>query len=44
MKIPVRLMVMKDEVAYAKEILKDAKLSIMGITTNNDAETEEESE
>jgi hypothetical protein len=42
--LPARLMVMKDQVESAKEILKDAKLSIMAINTENDTSTEEEAE
>ena len=42
--LPARLMVMKDQVESAKEILKDAKLSIMAINTENDTSTEEETE
>jgi len=36
-------MVIADQVENAKEILKDAKLSIMAITTDDDSRTEEES-
>ena len=41
--LPARLMVIADQVENAKEILKDAKLSIMAITTDDDSRTEEES-
>ncbi|NJD55628.1 MAG: DUF2007 domain-containing protein [Nitrospirae bacterium] len=42
--LPARLMVISDQVEKAKEILKDAKLSIMAITANDGSRTEEESE
>jgi hypothetical protein len=42
--LPARLMVIDNHVERAKDILKDAKLSIMAINTSDDSKTEEASE
>ena len=41
---PASLLVKKDQVETAKELLKDAKLSFMAINTDDDSRKEEESE